>query len=98
MSDSYHIDASIIESLTDKTLRGTDELKVARVIATMLGVDKAESMSNPEQLVNLGLTKVRSKTLNPESIAIVKRMLDLASVRPISGYVPRPRLRRREST
>ena len=79
MSDSYNIDASIIESLTDKTLRGTDELKVARVIATMLGVDKAESMSNPEQLVNLGLTKVRSKTLNPESVAIVKRMLDLAS-------------------
>jgi nicotinic acid mononucleotide adenylyltransferase len=66
------------EALTNKTLRDSDELKVARVIATMLGVDKVESMSNPEQLVNLGLTKVRSKSLNPESIAIVKRMLDLA--------------------
>jgi len=66
------------EALTTKTLRDSDELKVARVIATMLGVDKAESMSNPEQLVNLGLTKVRSKSLNPESLAIVKRMLALA--------------------
>jgi hypothetical protein len=66
------------EALTNKTLRDSDELKVARVIATMLGVEKVESMSNPEQLVNLGLTKVRSKSLNPESIAIVKRMLDLA--------------------
>jgi nicotinic acid mononucleotide adenylyltransferase len=66
------------EALTNKTLRDSDELKVARVIATMLGVEKAETMSNPEQLVNLGLTKVRSKALNPESLAIVKRMLDLA--------------------
>jgi hypothetical protein len=66
------------EALTNKTLRDSDELKVARVIATMLGVDKAETMSNPEQLVNLGLTKVRSKSLNPESLAIVKRMLALA--------------------
>lgn len=67
------------EELTDKTLRPNDKIKVARVIATMLGVENAETSSNPENLVNLGLRKVRSKALNPESLAVIRRMLDLAS-------------------
>lgn len=66
------------EELTNKTLKNNDKIKVARVIATMLGVDNAESMSSPEQLVNAGLRKVRSKTLNKDSVNIVKRMLSLA--------------------
>jgi hypothetical protein len=71
-------DVQIVENLTNKTLKSNDKIKVARVIATMLSVDNAESMSNPEQIVNAGLRKVRSKTLNKDSVAIVKRMLDLA--------------------
>lgn len=67
------------EDLTQKTLKTNDKIKVARVIATMLGVDNAEASSNPENLVNLGLRKVRSKALNPEAIDVVKRMLKLAS-------------------
>jgi len=35
------------EELTDKTLKVNDKVKVARMIATMLGVDNAESSSNP---------------------------------------------------
>jgi len=66
------------EELTQKTLKSNDKIKVARVIATMLGVDNAETSSNPENLVNLGLRKVRSKALNPEAVAVVKRMLELA--------------------
>ena len=66
------------EELTNKTLKNNDKIKVARVIATMLGVENAESMSSPEQLVNAGLRKVRSKTLNPDSVKIVKRMMALA--------------------
>jgi len=68
----------VSEDLTSKTLKNTDKIKVARMVSTMLGVENAESMSNPEQLINFGLRKVRSKTLNPESISIVKRMLKLA--------------------
>lgn len=67
------------EDLTDKTLKvNTDKIKVARIIATMLGIDNAESMSNPEALVNLALRKARQKALNPEALKIVGKMLALA--------------------
>lgn len=67
------------EELTTKTLRpSSDKLKVARVIATMLGVDNAESSGNPENLINIALRKIRTKSLNPESMNILSRMLDLA--------------------
>jgi len=67
------------EELTDKTIKVTDKIKVARIIATMLGVENAESSSNPENLVNIALRKVRSKTLNPESLNIINKMLRLAA-------------------
>ena len=67
------------EELTDKTIKVTDKIKVARIIATMLGVENAESSSNPENLVNTALRKVRSKTLNPESLNIINKMMRLAA-------------------
>ena len=67
------------EDLTDKTIKVTDKIKVARIIATMLGVDNAEASSNPENLVNTALRKVRSKSLNPESLAIINKMMHLAA-------------------
>jgi len=67
------------EDLTDKTLKvNTDKIKVARIIATMLGIDNAESMANPETLVNVALRKARQKALNPEALKIVAKMLSLA--------------------
>jgi len=66
------------ENLTSKTVKTSDALKVARVIATMLGVDNAESSANPTNLINLGLRKVRSKSLNPEAVSVITRMLKLA--------------------
>ena len=67
------------ESLSTKTIKPTqDKLKVARVIADMLGVDKAESSSNPEQLVNSGLRKLKSKQVNKDLLGVVSKMLDLA--------------------
>jgi hypothetical protein len=66
------------EDLTSKTVKTSDALKVARVIATMLGVDNAESSANPTNLINLGLRKVRSKALNPEAVSVITRMLKLA--------------------
>ena len=67
------------EELTQKTLRPTDKIKVARVLATMLGVEKPESSANPENLINLGLRRIRTKALNPEALAIVDKMLKLAT-------------------
>ena len=67
------------EDLTDKTLKTNDKIKVARVIATMLGVDKAETTANPELLVNTALRRIKSKTLNPEALNIVNKMLQLAN-------------------
>ena len=71
-------ESMIPEELTDKTLKSQDKIKVARIIATMLGIDNAESSGNPEQLVNLALRKVRTKTMNKDSIAILNKMLGLA--------------------
>lgn len=67
------------EALTDKTLRPNDKLKVARIIATMLGVETAETSSNPENLINQALRRVRTKALNPEALHILDKMLNLAT-------------------
>jgi hypothetical protein len=64
------------EELTDKTLKTNDKLKVARMIATILGFDDAEKSSNAEVLVNSALRK--TKTLNKDSLKIVSKMLKLA--------------------
>ena len=66
-------------TLSNKTIRSGDKLKVARIIGSFLSVDKVESMSSPEQIINMGLRKVRSKPLNAESISILTRMLNLAT-------------------
>jgi len=66
------------EELTTKTIKPNDKLKVARIIASFLSVDNPESLSNPEQIVNMGLRKVRTKALNSESIAMLHKMLSLA--------------------
>ena len=65
------------KGLTDKTIRKTDRIKVARMIAMMLGVDNPETGS-PEALVNMGLRKVRVKALNPEALRLVDKILALA--------------------
>ena len=67
------------EELTDKTLRPNDKIKVARIIADMLGVGKVESTANPENLVNSALRRVKSKALNAEGYAILEKMLALAT-------------------
>ena len=67
------------EELTDKTIKSSDKIKVARVIASMLGIENAESSSNAENLVNTALRKMKSKTLNAESLMILDRMLNLAT-------------------
>jgi nicotinic acid mononucleotide adenylyltransferase len=67
------------EELTNKTLKSTDKIKVARMIATMLGTENAEASSSPEQLVNSALRKVKNKALNAEALKILDNMLQLAT-------------------
>jgi nicotinic acid mononucleotide adenylyltransferase len=80
IAEELHLEESMLpEELTDKTLKPTDKIKVARIIATMLGTDNAEASANPEVLVNTALRKIRSKALNPEALKILDKMLALAT-------------------
>jgi nicotinic acid mononucleotide adenylyltransferase len=73
-----HGKGEMTEELTNKTVKPNDKLKVARILADMLGVDKAESSSSPEQLINTGLRKLKSKTINKDLLNVVHKMLNLA--------------------
>ena len=66
------------EELSDKTIKSTDKIKVARIIANTFGVENAEATSDPTQLVNSGLRKVRGKAFNADSLKIIGKMLELA--------------------
>lgn len=80
ITQELHLEESMIpEELTDKTLKPSDKIKVARIIATMLGTDNAEASANPEMLINTALRKVRNKALNPEALKILDKMLALAT-------------------
>ena len=70
--------ADMNEELTTKTIKPNDKLKVARIIASFLSVENAEQLSNPEQIVNMGLRKVKAKVLNKDSLDMLHKMLQLA--------------------
>lgn len=70
--------AEFSEELTNKTIRPNDKVKVARILADMLGVEKTENTSNPEQLINAGLRKLRTKQINKDLLNVVHKMLNLA--------------------
>lgn len=55
-----------------------DKLKAARIIGMALGYTDAETKNDPTTIVNTALRGMRSKVLNPESRAIISRMMDLA--------------------
>lgn len=60
------------------TIKSSDKTKVARVIADMLGVEKADNMS-PEQAVNTGLRSIKNKRITPELTNVLQKMLGLAN-------------------
>lgn len=79
LRDSTNIEGTMLpEDLTNKTLKTNDKVKVARIIASMLGIENAEASTSPEQLVNSALRKVRSKALNADGLKILTQMLQLA--------------------
>jgi hypothetical protein len=66
------------QKITEMTFTAGDKIKVARIIASSLGVVSVEKTSSPEGLVNNALRKIRNKPLRPEYIAIVNNMLQTA--------------------
>ena len=76
MADSYNPKGTMVEET--KTIRQTDKIRVAKVIADSLGVKDAENKTNPEQLINDSLRKIRNKPMRPEYVEVVHNMLKTA--------------------
>src|SRR6056300_1497244 len=72
------MDKKIEEGLSNITIKSADKIKVARIIADMLGVENAEKMSSPSQLINMGMRKVKNKPMRPELANVLSKMLKLA--------------------
>jgi hypothetical protein len=66
------------KGLLEMKFTATDKIKVAKIIANSLGVTDVDKTSNPEQLVNNALRKVRNKPMRPEYISILHNMLQTA--------------------
>ena len=66
------------QGLLEMKFTPSDRLKVAKIIASSLGLEDVEKSSNPEQLVNNALRKIRSKPMRPEYIDVLNKMLQTA--------------------
>lgn len=73
-ADSFQQKGQLIEM----KYSSTDKIKIARVIASALGVEDVEKVSSPDQLVNNGLRKIRNKPMRAEYVAILHKMLQTA--------------------
>ena len=60
------------------TIKTTDKIKVARVIADMMGVKNADTLQ-PEQAVNAALRNLRRMVLTPGLLGVARKMLNLAN-------------------
>jgi len=65
--------------LDEMIIKSADKLKVARIIASSLGMEDVDDKTGAEQMINLSLRKVKSKNLTPEAWKILGNMLKLAS-------------------
>lgn len=65
--------------LDEMLIKSADKLKVARIIASSLGMEDVDEKTGAEQMVNVSLRKVKSKNLTPEAWKILGNMLKLAS-------------------
>lgn len=74
-ADSIELNGTLIEM----KFSSSDKIKVARVIATALGLEEVENTSNPEQLLNAALRKIRGKTMREEYIDVLHKMLQTAN-------------------
>lgn len=73
-ADSYNIKGQ----LTEMKFTSSDKLKVAKVIASSLGLTSVDKMTNPELIINAALRKIRNKQMQPEYISVLENMLSVA--------------------
>lgn len=66
------------QGLQEMKFSAADKIKVARIIATSLGVADADEKSGPENMVNQALRSIKSKRLTPEAWKIIGNMLEMA--------------------
>jgi hypothetical protein len=67
------------EGLMEMKFSASDKIKVARIIASALGIENVEKSSNAESLVNQALRKVKNKVFRPEYMLVLQKMLKTAS-------------------
>ena len=67
-----------VEQLEEMKFTASDKIKVARIIASSLGDEKADEKSGAENMVNSALRKVKNKPLTKEAWSILGNMLELA--------------------
>lgn len=67
------------KGLNEMLIKSADKLKVARIIASSLGMEGVDEKTGAEQMVNVSLRKIKSKNLTPEAWKILGNMLKLAS-------------------
>ena len=67
------------KGLNEMIIKSADKLKVARIIASSLGMADVDEKTGAEQMVNVSLRKIKSKNLTPEAWKILGNMLKLAT-------------------
>jgi len=86
--------AEVIEELQEMDnvkFSALDKVKIARVIATALGVDGAQKKTNPEMLINYGLREIRKRALSRNGYSILLNMLktaDMAGIKYDKKLIP----------
>lgn len=75
----FILQQDLLEMKFASSCGSSDKIKVARIIASTLGVDSVDKSSNAELLVNTALRKVKPKATRPEYIAVLKKMLQTAA-------------------
>jgi len=66
------------QELQEMKFSPADKIKVARIIASSLGVVDAEEKSGAETMVNTALRSIKNKRLTPEAWKIIANMLNMA--------------------
>lgn len=67
------------QELDEMVIKSADKLKVARIIASSLGMANVDEKTGAEEMVNVSLRKIKSKNLSPEAWKILGNMLKLAT-------------------
>ena len=72
-------DKQFKQGLHEMKFSPADKIKVARIVASSLGVIDVDEKSGPENMVNQGLRTIKNKRLTPEAWSIISNMLQMAT-------------------